>query len=300
MAEHVANVVAKFFARGGRTRAYRRAAAVVAWPEIVGATLARFAVARSVRDRTLFVDVSDSETAMHLSLQRPRFLRAYAERFGPGVIQDVRFVAGRPADRAPGGPPPPEPSGSAGSAGDDAAPPAPVDADERERLLASLGRLELPEAVATPALEAGEAWLRHRARAEAAGWTPCPHCGALSPDPGPCDACRRYRAAPAVRRAAERLRVDPAAATPDLSEDERRVAAALAVEALDEALLGLLPQVLASPALAPQLREAATVRLALSEDKPREAVDAADVDRLDARVARALGRWGAGAGEDGT
>lgn len=292
MAEHVANVVAKFFAKGGRTRAYRRAAAVVAWPEVVGATLAHFAVARTVRDGTLFVDVSDSETAMHLSLQRPRFLRAYAERFGPGVVKDVRFVAGRPAERtsaeAGGGATPDRTAEAA----------APVDEGARARLMAALGRLDLPDAVATPALEAAEGWLRHRARAEAEGWTPCPHCGALSPDPGPCDACRRYREAPAVRRAAARLKVDPAAATPDLGDDERRVAEALAVEALDEDLVALLPQVLASPALAPQLRHAATVRLALSEGKPREAVGEADLDRLDARVARALGRWGAGAGED--
>jgi predicted nucleic acid-binding Zn ribbon protein len=286
MAErHVGELIGEFFRRGGMLRAVRRAEAVVAWPRIVGPELARFAQARSLKNGVLFVDVPDSETAMHLSLQRDRILDAYERWLGRREVRDVRFAAGRPA---PATPPPraadlPDP-----------------DPTEWEALTRALAPLELPASVAGPALEAARAMLRHRRRAREAGWTPCPDCGALTADPGPCAACARLREAPGVRRMARRLTVDPEAALADASEDERRVARGLAVRRLDARVAELLPQVLASPELRPQLERAARHRVALAEERPVAQVGDADLERFDARVARVLGRWGGHRPEEGS
>ena len=282
---HVRDVIGEFFRRGGMLRSVRRAEAVVAWPRIVGAELARFAQARALRSGVLLVDVSDSETAMHLSLQRARFLDAYERYLGRREVRDIRFAAGRRAPPPAASPP---------------QPPRDPDPQAWSALAAELGALDLPAELAGPALAAARAMLTHRRRAREAGWTPCPHCGALSPDPGPCEACRRYRADPGVRFAAERLVTDPDAATPELSDDERVVARALAVEALDARLLELLPQVLAAPALKPQLAQAARHRVALDQGRPTCDIDDADLDRLDPRIARVLGRWGSADPRGGT
>jgi len=282
---HVRDVIGEFFRRGGMLRSVRRAEAVVAWPRIVGAELARFAQARALRSGVLLVDVSDSETAMHLSLQRARFLDAYERYLGRREVRDIRFAAGRRAPPPAASPP---------------QPPRDPDPQAWSALAAELGALDLPVELAGPALAAARAMLTHRRRAREAGWTPCPHCGALSPDPGPCEACRRYRADPGVRFAAERLVTDPDAATPELSDDERVVARALAVEALDARLLELLPQVLAAPELKPQLAQAARHRVALDQGRPTCDIDDADLDRLDPRIARVLGRWGSADPRGGT
>lgn len=278
MAEtHVRSLIGEVFRRGGMRRAVRRAEAVLMWPRIAGPELARFARATSLKGGVLFVDVPDSETAMHLSLQRARLLEAYDARFGSREVKEIRFRAGRKPEVAAG-----EPATTARSE---------PDPDELVALTRSLGSLDLPEPLVGPALAAARAMLAHRSRVRAEGWTPCPHCTALSPDPGPCDACRRHRQAPRVRRASERLVTDPAAPLPELGGDELAVARALAAEALDARLDELLPQVLASPALAPQLERAARHRLALEDGIPPEDVTDDDHARLDPRVARALGRW---------
>lgn len=281
MAEkHVRDVLAEVFRRGGMVRSLRRAEAVVAWPRVAGTELARFSRARALRNGVLFVDVPDSETAMHLSLQRGRFLDAYERRFGRREVRDIRFTAGRPAAQAV----------EASDARRDAssAEPDPVEWSELSR---RLGELDLPAKLAGPALEAARAMLAHRRRAREAGWTPCPHCGALSPDPGPCDACRRHRTDPGVRAAAHALTVEPTVATPTLTDEQRTVAVALAVEALDARLLELLPHVLASPELRPQLERAARHRAALDAGVAPDRVGPAELDRLDPRIGRVLGRW---------
>ena len=279
MAEkHVRDVLAEVFRRGGMVRSLRRAEAVVAWPRVAGPELARFSRARALRSGVLFVDVPDSETAMHLSLQRGRFLDAYERRFGAREVRDIRFTAGRPAEAAV----------DARVAPDTATEPDPGEWTELSR---RLGELDLPAELAGPALGAARAMLAHRRRARDAGWTPCPHCGALSPDPGPCDACRRHRADPGVRAAARALSVDPGVATPALSDEERTVAVALAVEALDARLLELLPHVLASPDLRPQLERAARHRAALDAGVAPDRVGPDELDRLDPRIGRVLGRW---------
>lgn len=286
MAErHVAELIGDVFRRGGMVRAVRRAEAVVAWPAIVGPELARFAQARSLKDGVLFVDVPDSETAMHLSWQRSRILEAYARELGRREVRDVRFVAGRSSahEEPTVAPPEREP-----------------DPQEWRALAGALAPLGLAPEVAEAALQAARAMLRHRQRARAAGWTPCPDCGALTPDVGPCGACRRLREAPAVRRLAERWTVDPSAEAPQRSEEEREMARTLAVERLDAQVNEVLPQVVTSPELRPQLEHAARIRIALAEDRPVNEVDDDDLRRYDVRVARVLGRWAARDPEGGT
>ena len=131
--------------------------------------------------------------------------------------------------------------------------------------------------------------LGYRARRRSEGWQPCPTCGALVPEPGLCDACSRYAAGGRVNDAARELAVRPGALTPQLGEQERAVAEHLAERALDATLVELLPQVLADPALKPQLERAARCRAALAAGKALDDVEADDLLYLPERVRRVLG-----------
>ncbi|HKI55963.1 MAG TPA: DUF721 domain-containing protein [Trueperaceae bacterium] len=271
---HVAELLAEVFRRSGMKRAVRRAEAVLLWPQVVGADVARFAEAKIVRDGVLYVDVSDSETATHLSLQRQRFLDVYRARFESFEIKDIRFRVGRvsrPAeDEAP-------------------APQSRPDPDALAALARSLGAMDLPEGVASAAMRAGRALLGYRARREAEGWTPCPTCGVLCQEEGLCAACARYAQNGRVRDAARLLAVRPGVPSPALSDQERDVAAHLAAASLDRTLDELLPQALADPGLKPQLENAARCRAALAARKTLDDVDEADMERLPARLRRVLG-----------
>ena len=74
---HVSELLAEVFRRGGLKRGVRRAEAVLLWRRLVGPELAAFSAAKVLRDGVLYVNVSDSETAMHLSLERQRFITSY-------------------------------------------------------------------------------------------------------------------------------------------------------------------------------------------------------------------------------
>ena len=78
---HVSDVLAEVFKRGGMKRAVKRAEAVLLWSQVVGPEVAKFTEAKSLQDGVLFVEVTDSETAMHLSLQRQRFIDVYRGKF---------------------------------------------------------------------------------------------------------------------------------------------------------------------------------------------------------------------------
>lgn len=264
-------------------RPIRRAEAVLLWPRVVGPEVARFTRARSLKGGVLFVEVPDSETSMHLGMQRMRFLEAYRERFGVKEVKEIRFRVGfrseGEADTAAA-------PGAGGEGREETA-----DPEDWPRLARAIGGLELPEGVAAPTLAAARAWARFRSRKRAEGWQPCPHCGALSPGNEPCAACARYRASARVQRAAQRLAVDPLADTPTLADEERAVARALALERLDDDLLELLPQAVSDPRLRDQLEAVARCRLALELEVAPGALTDEDWQRLDTRVARALGRY---------
>lgn len=302
MAErHVRDLLGEVWRRAGVVRSMRRAEAVARWPEVVGRDVARFARAVALQQGTLVVEVADAETAMHLGMQRQRILDAYRQRLGPGDVRDLRFrVGGRGDDED----------------ADDGAPlaseaPVVVDADELARLVAGLDAL--PEALLGPASAAGQALATGRARRRAAGWRPCPVCAALTDPalPAPaavpcaalvagagarlCGACARQAALPKVADAAARLLVAPGAATPALTEDERRVARALALARAERAVRELLPHVLADPAARAPLERLVRCTAALRRGVDLSDVpDVADVDPvrdgIDPRALRALGR----------
>jgi hypothetical protein len=247
---------------------------------VVGTDVARFTEAKALQDGTLYVEVPDSETSMHLSMQRQRFLDVYRGRFAIKEVREIRFRVGRRQ------PPPIE------------TPPPPSTADPVEvaQLARELGRLELPDTLAGPAMRAARAMLEDRARKRALGWRACRHCGTLTDNRGAdddpvCDSCRRYTRDPKVHQAARTLAVDPDADTPLIAEDERSVAVYQAITYLDAFLLELLPQVLSDPKYRIQLASAARCLLALRLGKPVADVDHDDDVHLDPRIVQALGRW---------
>ena len=272
----VADVLAEVFKRGGMRRGVKRAEAVLLWPQVVGANVAKFTTARSVQDGTLFVEVTDSETAMHLSFQRQKFLNVYQAKFGVKDIKEVRFRVGRP---------------SVPDAPREKRPEAPVDPKALAAVARQLGALALPDDLSRPTMQAAKAMLAYRSRRLAEGWTPCAVCETLLERGALCAVCTRYGESRLVQRASHQLALDPAGATPMLSDDERRVAVYLARAYLKEKLQELLPHVLADPTYKPHLESAARCYLAHLLERPLTEISDADFDRLDPRIARALGRW---------
>ena len=273
---NVADVLAEVFKRGGMRRGVKRAEAVLLWPQVVGPNVAKFTTARSVQDGTLFVEVPDSETAMHLSFQRQKFVNVYRAKFGVKDVKEVRFRVGRSATPAAPEEKPAE---------------APVDPKALAVVARQLGELDLPDDLSRPTMQAARAMLAYRSRRLAEGWTPCAICDTLIGSGTLCTTCVRYAESRLIRRSSHQLAVDPTQATPLLSDDERQVAVYLARNYLQEKLQELLPQVLADPTYKPHLESAARCYLAHLLEKPLTDVSEEDFDRLDAKVARALGRW---------
>lgn len=299
---HISEFLDTFFRRAGMKRNLKRAKAVLLWPHVVGSDVARFSSARVLRDGILYVDVSDSETAMHLSLQRSRFLGEYKGRYGVSDVREIRFQVGRV-------PPPPPPEQVA----QPQLPPA--DPEELARLTGQLRALALPEPVAGATLQAGRGFLALQAARRAAGWTPCPTCGALHDGAVRpltqreeamqvagrsdertelarqlCAACSRYAAEGRVRDAAARLKVDPLHVAEHLSEDELRVARLLAARWLGADLRELMPAAALKPGLLPQLDLAARCRVGLELGVGPRDVTQDDLYRFDPRLAQLLRR----------
>lgn len=275
-ASRVGDLIGEVFARGGMKRGVKRAQAVLLWPHVAG-SVARFSAAASLKDGVLFVEVPDSETAMHLSLQRQRFLDVYRGKFGVKDVREIRFRVGRRAEPERVQAPEPE---------------LPPDPRALALLARELTELELPEALMKPTMRAAKSMLAYRARRIRDGWKACPICEALTPAGEVCETCLRYGAQERVRRAVHLLAVQPDEPTPLLSPEERQVAVFYARRYLAERLFELLPQVLADPAMRPYLLAAARCFLAHKLGKRLAEIDDDDFDRLDGRVARALGRWG--------
>jgi len=297
-------LVKEVFRRGGFVRGVRRAEAVLRWPEVVGGDVARFATAVALNGGVLVVEVADTETAMHLGLQRQHVLDAYRERVGANVVRDVRFRVGR------------SPSV------DETPVPASATPDPSEVAALAHGLESLPDALFGSAAAAGRTLAKQRAQRRAAGWRPCPICGTLAEPasavpatPPPwfegvgvearaagrttlCHACARHVAAPKVATASARLLVAPDAPTPALTEDERRVARVLALARARRAVRELLPQTLADPTARAPLAQLVRCTVALRREVSLADVDLGDVDPdrdgVDARALRALGHLAQG------
>ncbi|HEX7003310.1 MAG TPA: DUF721 domain-containing protein [Trueperaceae bacterium] len=272
---HVSELLAEVFRRGGMKRSLKRAQAVLLWPQVAGKQLAAFTRARSLVDGVLIVEVPDSETAMHLTLQRQRFLDVFQGKFGAREVRDIRFQTGRRVGAEE------QPAVEAKQ--------VQVDPTDLAQLTRALGELELPDELSQPALQAAQSMLAYRARRKAEGWSNCPTCDALTPETGLCSTCRRYSEDPQVVAAAGRLAVNPSVGTPALSEEQRSVASLLAQRELAGTLSELLPQVLADPQLRQQLETVARCYLALRLGKAPAQVSDADLALLPPKVARILG-----------
>ena len=270
---HVTDFIAVALRRGGWVRSMRRAEALLAWPRVVGRTVARFARAVGYDQGTLVVEVDDAETAMHLGLQRTHILEAYARLRGEAPVRELRFRVGRgtAVEATPEREnPPSDPS------------PIPADPAEIDRLLRAIAAL--PETLVPSAERASRALALWRARKRALGWVPCTICTVLTEPTGEgevrCPVCRRHATSPRVHRVAERWVVDPAAAAPSLTDEEARVARALAAERARAAVLELVPHAISNPAMLPAL--ATAIRCAVALRRGVTLVDVPDLRDVDA------------------
>lgn len=262
--------------RYGIKRGVSRARAVLLWPKVAGRDLAAFAQARRFREGTLFVEVTDSETAQHLRMQAARLIRVYHESYGLQELHSIHFSSGRVYPEAPSVVRPeilPDPEGLA-------------------RWARELEALQLPDALTSTTFATAKALLTYQARCQAQGWRPCSICAVHIPEGSYCLACERHRHSPKVQRAANMLATKPHQLTPQLSDDERAVALYLAEHYLREQLQALLPQTLADGRLRRQLEQIARCYLAYVCQKPLQDINDDDMAlHLDARVARVLGLW---------
>ena len=71
----------------------QRARAILAWPQAVGPEIARLTRPRSQQGGTLFVEVRDSATAHHLTMQRHHFLKSLNALLGEKEMAEIRHRA---------------------------------------------------------------------------------------------------------------------------------------------------------------------------------------------------------------
>lgn len=273
-ATRVSDILADVFGKSGIKRGMRRAEAVLMWRHVVGPDVAKFSEAKTLQDGILYVEVPDSETSMHLTLQRQKFLDVYKVKFKVQDIYDIRFRVGRLEDKSER----------------KKAPETVIHVDPKALAQLTKSLTELPEHLAQPTMQAARSMLAYRERRLAEGWQACKLCGALS-EKDTCDACERYKKEPKVVRASELMMEKPLEPTPLLSSEERTVAIYLAQEHLKETMAELLPFVLADARYKTELEKSSRAYLALRLSKPLGALTDDDLDLLDGRVARALGRW---------
>ncbi len=65
--------------------------AFTSWNEIVGDVIADVSVPVRVVKGVLNISVKNSTWRQELIMQKPQILKKYASRFGPGIINDIRF-----------------------------------------------------------------------------------------------------------------------------------------------------------------------------------------------------------------
>jgi hypothetical protein len=264
----VSDLISEVISKGGIKRGMRRAESVL------GPEVAKFTQAKNLQDGILFVEVSDSETSMHLMIQRQKFLDIYRTKFKIKDIQDIRFRVGRIEDRV-------KPTKQKETI-------IHVDPKALAQLTKSLS--DLPEKLVQPTMQSARALLAYRERKLADGWQACKLCSAIS-EQALCDACQRYSTNVKVVNASQTLMLEPTQETPFLSDEERMVAIYLAKENLKDKIAELLPFVLSDARYKLELEQTSKVFVALEKGKALVNVTEDDLDILDGRIARALGRW---------
>ncbi|WP_369409150.1 DUF721 domain-containing protein [Deinococcus arboris] len=257
-------------------RGIQRAQAILLWPQAVGPDIARLTRPRTQQGSVLFIEVRDSATAHHLSMQRHHFLRALNPLLDT-PLTDLRFSVG--TVREPPAPVTPPPL------------PAPDRARARQ-LVQGVG-----DDLKPAALRAAEAITRARKWREEQGWRPCPVCGEASREQ-PCRACDLTLADPNVRRAARALLRAPErldALRDTIGNSGVSAARHLALEQLRGQLSLLALECVRSPAPAEQedgyrafLEQQALVYLALTLGRPRTALRRSDRAALPEAVRHVL------------
>lgn len=259
-------------------RGVERARAILLWPSAVGPELSKITRPRSQQGGTLFVEVRDSATAHHLTMQRQHLLKRLNALMGDQNVTELRFSVGS-IKHVP-----------------DAPRAAPLPAPDRARarqLAQDVQDPELKQAV----LRAAEAMTRARKWREEQGYRPCPVCGEPSPNTGPaqpCRACTLTLEDPNVRRAARGLLRSPeqASALADLIGDSGVNAARyLALEQLADQLDLLALECVrggGEEAYLSFLRAQAEVYLCLKLGKARQALKRSDQSKLPERVRQVI------------
>lgn len=70
---------------------------LTAWPELVGPRLADHVRAVDLRETVLYLDADHGAWRQEMTLLIPQIQRRCAERFGPGVVTEIRWI--RPGSR---------------------------------------------------------------------------------------------------------------------------------------------------------------------------------------------------------
>ena len=275
---HISNVVSEVLQRSGMKRRMKRSEVVMLWPQVAGPDLAAFTKATSLSlDGVLFVDVCDSETAMHLSFQRRKFLDVYKVRYGVQSVSDIRFKVGviRQVPKAT----------------------KPVLYDQADpkdltRLAKILDELDLPSELEQRTIKAAKSLLKLQEYQKAQGYTPCVVCEHYCPKHVElCQVCQRNVALPKVKQQVTRLYLNPQARLPMLTDDERLAARYVTLQYLREHMMTLLPLCLSDPKHREVLERLSISYLALALDKGLEDVEDIDYIHVDSKVARILAKW---------
>lgn len=280
--EHIGSYIDKAFAKNGIKRVIKRAKVVVEWPKVVGKDVAKFSRAKSFRDGVLIVEVTDNETATHLTLQRQHFLDSYREKFAVKDIKDIRFRVGvlpLPINSKP----------------TMSQPKDPIAIDEKELLSFNqqISKLNLSNDLTKTIFGIAQILLRRKAEQQVLGWQPCEVCGILVEpkkrlEKRLCSSCQQLSDFPAVKEAITKLTVNPEAYLPFLTQDSFLVARYFAKQRLKEQMQELFPFAIANPDHLGQLRQAAYCYLAHYLEKPLEEIELTDYVYLEANIARIL------------
>lgn len=273
MSRNVKSVLAEVMRNNGMIRPLRRAQLVLLWQRVAGEELSRFTHATGFRDGVLYVSTTDSETAMHLGLQRGRFIEAF-HGLGHKQLKDISFRPGRVDPQ-----PIPEP-----------VPPAVPDDEDLAGLQQGLDGLDLQAEVREAARQAAVGIATGRAARRNLGWTPCAVCGELTEHSRLCLTCDRYAGSQRVLSTVRQLVNQPLLETPWLTGGERQVTAWLAQLQLEALMQALMPQVIADQRLRPQLEHLAGNWLGLKLGRDPAQLEDADWRQLPERAARLLGR----------
>lgn len=89
-AQPVADLVNRFLRDSGLETPLLEKRIVDAWPVVAGDLVARYTAERFVRNRTLFVKITNAALRSDLSMMRARLVQRLNEHVGGRVINEVR------------------------------------------------------------------------------------------------------------------------------------------------------------------------------------------------------------------